>query len=61
MKTAIDGEVRSLEPLFYRIHIDKITGRRATREPSPDQMLSTITSCEDSWLQKFLRRLHEIA
>ncbi len=50
-KTIIDGRVRSLEPLFYRIHIDKITGHRATPEPSLD------TSCADGWLRKILRRL----
>ena len=57
-KKAIHGAVYSLEPVFYRIHIDEITGRRATREPSPDSRLSMINSSEDGWLQKFLRRLH---
>ena len=28
-KTAIQGTACSLESVFYRIHIDKITGRRA--------------------------------
>lgn len=61
-KKAIQGGVRSLEPLFYRIHIDEITGRRATREPSLDARLSTANSCKNGWLQKILRRLHsEIA
>jgi uncharacterized protein len=61
-KTAIHGRMFSLEPVFYRIHIDEITGRRATRELSLGARLSTINSCEDGWLQKFLRRLHrEIA
>ncbi len=41
-KTAIHDGVRSLEPVFYRIHIDEITGHRATREPTPDIRLSTI-------------------
>ena len=40
------GRSASLEPLFYRIHIDEITGRRATREPSLDARLSTANSCE---------------
>jgi len=56
VKTAIDGRARSLEPLFYRIHIDKISGRRATRELSPHPRLSANSS--ESWLQGFLRRLH---
>ena len=60
-KTAIDQRVCSLEPVFYRIHIDKITGRRATRELSLGARLSTTNSCDDGWLHKFLRRLHEIA
>ena len=41
-KTAIPRGVRSLEPVFYRIHIDEITGRCATRERLPDTRLSTI-------------------
>ena len=60
-KKAIDEGACSLEPVFYRIHIDKITGRRATPEPSFGARLSAIHSGEDGWLQKFLRRLHEIA
>lgn len=57
-KKAIQGEVRSPEPLFFRIHIDEITGRRATREPSSDPRLSTPNSIENRWLKKILRRLH---
>ena len=60
-KKAVDEGACSLEPVFYRIRIDKITGRRATRELSFGARLSAIHSNEDGWLQKFLRRLHEIA
>jgi nitroimidazol reductase NimA-like FMN-containing flavoprotein (pyridoxamine 5'-phosphate oxidase superfamily) len=55
-KTAIHGRVSSLEPVFYRIHIDAITGRRATRESSPQPGLSATSS--EGWLQGILRRLH---
>ena len=60
-KIAIHDRVCSMEPVFYRIHIDKITGRCATREPSHDATLHRFNSWEDGWLQRLLRRLHEIA
>jgi uncharacterized protein len=60
-KKAIDEAVCSLEPVFYRIRMDKITGRRATSKQSREPKLHRFNSWEDGWLQKFLRRLHEIA
>jgi nitroimidazol reductase NimA-like FMN-containing flavoprotein (pyridoxamine 5'-phosphate oxidase superfamily) len=57
-KKAIEGGVRSPEPLFYRIRIDEITGRRATGEPLFDARRWTANCCESGWLQKILQRLH---
>ena len=60
-KAASDSGVCSPEAVFYRISIDKITGRCATRGPSRDGSLNRFNSWEDGWLKRFLRRLHEIA
>ena len=56
-KTKIHGRMHPMEPVFYRIRIDTITGRRATREPSPHSKLSTKSS-EERWLQRILRGLY---
>ena len=57
-KTAVQGGVHSPQPLFYRIHIDKITGRRATPEPSLAARSSTTSSFRGGWMKKISRRLH---
>ena len=44
-------------PIFYRINIMQITGRRGTVEPgAPDTRQSTADSAEKGWLHKLLRR-----
>jgi nitroimidazol reductase NimA-like FMN-containing flavoprotein (pyridoxamine 5'-phosphate oxidase superfamily) len=41
----------SLTPIFYRIHIDKITGHRAKSEESET---SALTPSKRQWLEKLL-------
>jgi len=43
----------SLTPIFYRIHIDKITGHRATPEKSETKV---ATASKRGWLEKLLDR-----
>jgi uncharacterized protein len=33
VKTILDGSIRPLEPLYFRIHIEKISGHRAVPDP----------------------------
>jgi nitroimidazol reductase NimA-like FMN-containing flavoprotein (pyridoxamine 5'-phosphate oxidase superfamily) len=43
-------------PIFYRIDIVQITGRRATAEPgAPDTRQSTADSAKSGWLHKLVR------
>jgi len=47
----------TLDPIFYRINITKITGRRAILEPgAPETKQSTANSAKRSWLHELLRR-----
>ena len=59
MKTIHRGTPRPLLPIFYRIHVVQITGRRATPEPvAPlDTRLSMTDSDEHRWLQRLLRQV----
>lgn len=47
----------SLTPIFYRIHIQRMTGRRATPEKE-DRISESVESSNDkqSWLDKILHR-----
>ena len=52
------GDVpHSLTPIFYRIHIEHISGRRATPDKD-DQISESVESPkhEQSWLDKILHR-----
>ncbi len=53
-KTTLDVTERLLEPIFYRILITRITGRRATLEPAapPGTELSMTDAGEAGWLQR---------
>ena len=52
------GTPPALVPIFYRISIVQITGRRATVEPgAPDTKQSTADSVKEGWLHKLLRRV----
>ncbi len=59
-KTILHGTPRELAPVFYRIHVLRITGHRATPEPvtPPDTRLST-TDPKDGWLQHRLRQVRD--
>jgi nitroimidazol reductase NimA-like FMN-containing flavoprotein (pyridoxamine 5'-phosphate oxidase superfamily) len=61
VRTILHGTQRPLVPIFYRIHVVQITGRRAMPEPvaSPDTRLrlSMTDSGAASWLQKLLRQV----
>lgn len=50
---------RPLTPIFYRIHIDRITGRRATPSPGGPGGARTSTPARDSrgWLRVFFQAL----
>ena len=50
------GTPPALVPIFYRINIVQITGRRATVEPgAPDTSQSTADSAKSGWLHKLVR------
>ena len=52
------GTPPALIPIFYRINIVQITGRRGTVEPgAPDTSQSTANSAKSGWLHKLLRRV----
>ena len=58
VKIAQGGTPPALVPIFYRIKIVQITGRRATLEPgAPDTSQSTANSAKRGWLHKLLRRV----
>jgi len=46
---------RSLSPIFYRIHIDRMTGRRASPDPVKDHLAAPDK--DQSWLSKVLDRV----
>lgn len=54
VKTIRGGAPRPLVPVFYRIHIVRITGHRATPEPPPATRLSMLASGEACWLRRVL-------
>lgn len=58
-KTIVHGAERPLAPLFYRIHIDRVTGRHADLErPMPtDTELPESNAAEGGTLQRYLRRV----
>ena len=50
------GTPPALVPIFFRINIVQITGRRATVEPgAPDTSQSTADSAKSGWLHKLVR------
>jgi len=58
-KTILHDTERPLAPLFYRIHVVEITGRRATPAAvtAPGAGPSMTGSSGNSWLQKILRQV----
>jgi nitroimidazol reductase NimA-like FMN-containing flavoprotein (pyridoxamine 5'-phosphate oxidase superfamily) len=56
-KTILHGKERPLEPIFYRIYVVRVTGRRAILEPTaaPDPDLSMTDVGVGRGLQKVLR------
>lgn len=60
-KTILQDAERPLTPLFYRIHIARITGHRAISEPvtPPGTRPSMTGSSNNSWLQKILRQVRK--
>ena len=59
VRTILGGAPRPLEPVFYRIHIVRTTGHRATSEPMTrlDTRRSMLASGEGGWLEKLLRQV----
>ena len=54
------GTPPALVPIFYRINIVQITGRRGTAEPgAPDIRQSTADSAKKGWLHGMLRRVRQ--
>ena len=47
----------SFTPVFYRIHIDRITGHRATPDVAEVSVPAEGGSAKWGWLRRFLRRL----
>ena len=60
-KTILRDAERPLAPLFYRIHIVQITGRRATPEhvTPPPTKASIPGSSDNGWLQRILRQFRK--
>jgi nitroimidazol reductase NimA-like FMN-containing flavoprotein (pyridoxamine 5'-phosphate oxidase superfamily) len=56
VKTGYRDRQRPLVPVFYRIHVVRITGHRAIPESvaPPDTRLSTTGAGENGWLKKLL-------
>jgi nitroimidazol reductase NimA-like FMN-containing flavoprotein (pyridoxamine 5'-phosphate oxidase superfamily) len=56
-RTILHGKERRLEPIFYRIYIDRVTGHHATLEPAvpPHTELSITDAGEGRRLQRILR------
>jgi nitroimidazol reductase NimA-like FMN-containing flavoprotein (pyridoxamine 5'-phosphate oxidase superfamily) len=52
-KTTREGSVRPLVPVYFRISIEKITGRRAFSEAEDDSPEPAVTG---GWVKKFLDR-----
>jgi nitroimidazol reductase NimA-like FMN-containing flavoprotein (pyridoxamine 5'-phosphate oxidase superfamily) len=58
IKMVQDGRDPALIPVFYRIEIAQITGRRASFEPTaPGTRQSTANSVKKGWLHKLLRQV----
>jgi nitroimidazol reductase NimA-like FMN-containing flavoprotein (pyridoxamine 5'-phosphate oxidase superfamily) len=55
--------VQPLTPVFYRIRIDRISGRRATPSPGSPYRSSTGSPARDrqGWLRRLLHALRELA
>jgi len=61
VKIAQGGTPPALGPIFYRIKIVQITGRRATFEPgAPHTRQSTANSAKRGWLHELLRRVRRM-
>ena len=62
-RTIMSGTERPLAPFFYRIHIARITGHRATPgyATPPSASPSTHLLNRDRWLQKILRQVRKQA
>lgn len=62
-RTIVDGTERQLAPCFYRIHIEQITGHRATPEHvTPAGIGPSKTAQIDSgWLRKIMRQVRKQA
>lgn len=60
--TIVHGTQRPLVPVYYRIHIVQITGRRATPKPvaPPDTRLPLTDLGQSGWLQRILRQVRAI-
>lgn len=49
---------QSFTPIFYRIHIDQVTGHRATPDEVEISWSDAKTGSKGNWLQNALRHLH---
>ena len=47
-------QTHSLTPIFYRIHIDKMTGHRATSDKRPKKPALADSCPRRGWLEKLL-------
>lgn len=59
VKTILGGAPRPLVPVFYRIHLDQITGHCATPDPAAplDRRRSVLAPDKAGWLDRLLRRI----
>ena len=60
VKTILHGTERPLVPIFYRIHIARITGHQASFEPVGPRStkLPMTDSAERSWLRRLVCQVH---
>ena len=60
VKTVLHGTERPLVPVFYRIHIARITGHQASPGPGGGPSTERQTdSSERGWLRTLVRRVHD--
>ena len=59
VKTILGGAPRPLVPVFYRIHLDRVTGHSAAPAPmaTPDRRRPMSASGEAGWLDKLRRQI----
>jgi hypothetical protein len=54
VKTVLGGKTRPMEPVYFRIHIDRISGHRGIPDTASNKRVSTTHERTVGWLQRIL-------